>query len=255
MTTLESRADALSPDERLRAKGLRRRGMTAASLGLCVVVGGSAVLRAWLDTTITNAVIASAVFVATMTIVVAKIAAYHPFPHLGPANQVTIVRALLVAVVGSLVIEPARPEIAWTAVVTTAVIAILDGVDGWLARRSAMASAFGARFDMETDAFFMLVLSVLVWQHNKAGAWVIGIGLMRYAFVVAGWMLPWLAAPFRATWRGKTIAVAQLVALAFALVPQVSRDATRIVCAVALATLAWSFAIDIMNLWRHRRQT
>ena len=36
-------------------------------------------------------------------------------------------------------------------------------------------SSFGARFDMETDAAFILILSVLVWQHGKAGAWVLGM--------------------------------------------------------------------------------
>ena len=42
-----------------------------------------------------------------------------------------------------------------------------------------MTSGYGARFDMETDAAFILVLSILVWQHGKAGAWVLLCGLMR----------------------------------------------------------------------------
>ena len=80
----------------------------------------------------------------------------------------------------------ADDRIAWLAVATVVVVAALDGVDGWLARRDAQASSFGARFDMETDAAFILILSVLVWQHGKAGAWVLGCGLMRYVFVAAG---------------------------------------------------------------------
>ena len=36
---------------------------------------------------------------------------------------------------------------------------ILDGVDGKVARRTRNASAFGARFDMEVDAFLILVFS------------------------------------------------------------------------------------------------
>ena len=42
-----------------------------------------------------------------------------------------------------------------------------------------MVSAFGARFDMETDALLILALSVLVWRHAKAGAWVLASGLLR----------------------------------------------------------------------------
>ena len=68
----------------------------------------------------------------------------------------------------------------------------LNGADGWVARRTRTASAFGARFDMETDALLILVLSALVWRMEKAGAWVIASGLMRYAFVAAAIAWPWM---------------------------------------------------------------
>ena len=41
-------------------------------------------------------------------------------------------------------------------------VTVLDGADGWLARRSGVSSAFGARFDGEVDAFLILALSVAV---------------------------------------------------------------------------------------------
>ncbi len=85
-------------------------------------------------------------------------------------------------------------------------------MDGWR-DDAAQQSAFGARFDMETDAALILILSVLVWQHDKAGAWVIACGLMRYAFVAAGWVMPWMAGPLRSTLRGKSVAIGQLVGL------------------------------------------
>ena len=65
-------------------------------------------------------------------------------------------------------------------------VTVLDGMDGWLARRSTLASAFGARFDMETDALLIMVLSALAWRWDRAGAWVLACGLMRYGFVAAG---------------------------------------------------------------------
>ena len=45
--------------------------------------------------------------------------------------------------------------------------------DGPAARRSGIASRFGARFDMETDALMILVLAVLAWRWDRAGAWVL----------------------------------------------------------------------------------
>ena len=67
---------------------------------------------------------------------------------------------------------------------------VLDAVDGYVARRTATVSAFGARFDMETDAFLILVLSACV--AGQWGWWVLVLGLARYLFVAAGWALPWL---------------------------------------------------------------
>src|SRR5258706_4017046 len=76
----------------------------------------------------------------------------HPYARLGPANYVTAVRALLVALVVGAIGEPYDPRLAWAAVATAAAATALDGLDGWQARRSGMSSAFGARFDMEVDA-------------------------------------------------------------------------------------------------------
>ena len=97
---------------------------------------------------------------------------------------------------------------------------------------------------METDAAMILILSVLVWQHGKAGLWVLACGLMRYAFVARS-VLPWMAGPLRSTIRGKTVAVAQFIGLGAALLPLVPVPFSTVVAAVTLATLVWSFAVDV----------
>ena len=71
--------------------------------------------------------------------------------------------------------------VAALAMALATVVAVLDGIDGWLARRTGMASDFGARFDMETDAALIMVLALLAWQFGKAGVWVLASGLLRYA--------------------------------------------------------------------------
>ena len=166
-------------------------------------------------------------FVAAAIVVVGRVGAHHPFPRFGAANSVTLLRVAFAAGVAGLIGETPDDRIAWLAVATVVVVAALDGVDGWLARRDAQASSFGARFDMETDAAFILILSVLVWQHGKAGVWVLGCGLMRYLFVAAGWVLPWMAAPLRSTMRGKSVAIGQFVGLSVALLPVVTAACQR----------------------------
>ena len=172
---------------------------------------------------------------------------HHPYARFGAANYVTLIRALLTGFLLVLATRPPASDLAWIAGWTAGAVAALDGVDGWLARRDRMVSAFGARFDMETDAALLFVLSVLAWRYDKAGAWVLLIGLMRYLFVGAGWVLPWLAGPLTPTRRGRVIAVIQMVTLAVILV--VPRPLARAAAATALTLLVWSFAVDVRRLW------
>ena len=118
-------------------------------------------------------------------LMVSRVGGHHPFLRFGAANSVTLVRMALVAGMAGLIGESPSERMEWLLVAAVVVVAVLDGVDGWLARREQQVSAFGARFDMETDAAMILILSVLVWQHGKAGLWVLACGLMRYAFVAA----------------------------------------------------------------------
>jgi phosphatidylglycerophosphate synthase len=192
-------------------------------------------------------------FAAAAALIVVRIGRHHPFARFGVANTVTLLRVSLVAGVAGFIGETPSDLIAWMAAAAVTLVALLDGIDGWLARRSREQSAFGARFDMETDAALILILSVLVWHHQKAGAWVLACGLMRYGFVVAGWVLPWMAGPLRSTLRGKSVAIAQLVGLGLALLPVVPIPVSNIVAAITLALLVWSFAVDIA--WLKRQAT
>jgi phosphatidylglycerophosphate synthase len=175
---------------------------------------------------------------------------HHPYPRFGAANVVTLVRALLTGFLLWIAVMPPSTALAWTAGWTAGLIAALDGIDGLLARRAGMVSAFGARFDMETDAALLVVLSILAWRYDKAGAWVLLIGLMRYLFVAAGYLLPWMSAPLTPTRRGRVVAVVQMVTLAVILV--VPRPLAITAAATALALLVWSFAVDVGRLWRAR---
>ena len=142
------------------------------------------------------------------------------------------------------------PALAASAVAASVLVTLLDGVDGWLARRHRIASDFGARFDMEIDALLILALSVLAWQFGKAGAWVVLSGALRYVFVIAGARWPWLQAPLPPSRRRQTICVVQIVALTVAVVPAVPVSLSTPLAAVALAALVSSFLVDTLWLWQ-----
>ena len=173
---------------------------------------------------------------------------------LGVANRVTLGRALLVAVLaGATAGFPALVPHAEVLALMALVALALDGVDGWAARRWQCESEFGARFDMELDAFLILVLCALLWVLGKAGIWVFAIGTMRYLFVVAMRPWPWLAAPLPPSARRKTVCVWQVGSLLVCLLPAVRGGLALILLGAALALLVWSFALDVR--WLQCRRT
>jgi phosphatidylglycerophosphate synthase len=169
-----------------------------------------------------------------------------PGPGLGLANRVTLTRAALALPLLALALLAADLGVAarwWIIALATAVL-VLDGVDGRVARRTGTDTAFGARFDMELDAALIMALAVLVWQSGRVGAWVLLIGLMRYAFVAAGRVWPALTRDLPPSIRRKVVCVVQGVVLLVALGPIIPGWMAVTVCAIGLAALGYSFAVD-----------
>lgn len=170
---------------------------------------------------------------------------------LGPADVVTMTRAILACALAALVADASLGEPAGAVIVPLAVVALtLDAVDGRVARATGTGSDFGNRFDGEADAFLLLVLSVHVAP--SYGWWVLAIGMTRYAFGLAGWAAPWLRVrlPFR-YWR-KVVTAMQGIALVLAAAGVLPRTATYAALIAALALLAESFGRDLLWLWwRH----
>ncbi len=174
-----------------------------------------------------------------------------PGRGLGAANRVTLGRALLVLPVVALVLHPDQlTDVArWWIIGVSTIALVLDSIDGWVARRRG-GSAFGARFDMELDAVLILALATLVWLTGRVGAWVLLIGLLRYLFVMAGWIWSALRAALPSSvWR-QTVCVIQGVALLVCLGPIVPAATAGVLAAIALAVLIQSFGSDVWWLLR-----
>jgi phosphatidylglycerophosphate synthase len=178
--------------------------------------------------------------------------ASHGADRLGPADRVTLIRATLAGGVTALVADSfSRPTPVTALVALTIIALVLDAVDGWVARRTMTTSALGARFDGEVDAFLILVLSVYVT--HSTGEWVLAIGTARYAFLAAGWVLPWMGRTLPPRYWRKVVAAIQGIALTFAVPDVLPRFLTNAVLAVSLALLAESFGRDVASLWRRRQ--
>jgi phosphatidylglycerophosphate synthase len=178
----------------------------------------------------------------------------HPHDRFGYANLVTAFRACLVSLLGAGIF--CFEDLATDSAVLFGLVGVvlftlaLDGLDGYLARRYRQESAFGARFDMEVDALMILILSCAASLLDKAGPWVLAIGLMRYGFVVAGWVDPRLDGELFPSVRRKLICVLQISALCLLLAPFVEPPVSTVIALIALALLIYSFAVDIRYLLR-----
>jgi phosphatidylglycerophosphate synthase len=206
----------------------------AVLLGLLSLAAGLGVIG-WLAGVVYSAVVIIALYRSAAS-------------KLGPADYVTLGRATLVGCVTAMVADTVnQPPPILLMVIVASVALALDAVDGQVARRTGTASPLGARFDMEVDAFLILVLSVFV-AHTH-GLWVLAIGLMRYAYVAASWMLPWLRGSLPVSMARKTIAAAQGVVLVLAASGILPLIASTVVTALALAALVWSFGGSVWWLY------
>lgn len=109
-----------------------------------------------------------------------------PEGQFGSANLVTSVR---LAMTLGLLFAHQHLDNGVVAVSAVAIL-VLDGLDGWLARRFGRASAFGARYDVEVDALFVMALSGLLLARGVAGAWVLAAGLLRYIYILGMVIIP-----------------------------------------------------------------
>jgi phosphatidylglycerophosphate synthase len=170
----------------------------------------------------------------------------------GAANLITVLRAALIAILPAFIIDGYAPEppFGWMIVGGGGLALLLDGVDGKIARRLGQATKFGARFDMEVDAAFVLVLAALTWSSGRAGIWVLASGLMRYVWVGAGALWPLLRRPVPPSLFRKSVCVAQLTLLLAALTPGMAQPWPAGIAGIGLLLLTLSFGRDLVWLIR-----
>lgn len=164
----------------------------------------------------------------------------------GRANTVTAVRLAMVLALPLLPasLGPAAP------IGVGLVILIADGIDGWLARHYELSSEFGEFFDKETDAFFLLVLCLMTTTSGLLSPWVVGLGLLRYLFVVALFLLqPHVGKEYRSSWA-RIIYVGVVLAMLAAFLPYPA--VTQPLVGLAATALLYSFGRYTWWLWSVR---
>ena len=248
MRTIQPADEGTRPTTRLAGKDALRPIRLAAILGLLTTAALLGMVSATAGLGVAGWIVGLATgSAATTLLVTARMRSDQPTVF--PADWVTLTRTVLAAGVAGLVADSFGGPVPVTALVTLSTVAlILDAVDGQVARRTGTATPLGARIDGEADAFLILLLSIYVSQDY--GSWVLAIGAARYALLLAGWLIPWLAAPLPPRYWGKVVAAVQGIVLTVAASGLLDRLAGMIAVAVALLLLAESFGRNVIWLYR-----
>ncbi len=137
---------------------------------------------------------------------------------LGAPTRITMFRGLLVAITSGFLALPGVAAPAYTAA------AILDGIDGRLARRSKRETHLGSMLDVSVDALGILIASLGGILLGKLPLGYAAVGLARYVFILAIAARKRAGKPVRgldASALRRFLAGSQMGFLAVALWPQV----------------------------------
>lgn len=174
----------------------------------------------------------------------------YPHARLGFCNAITLIRLGLAASLLAPITLGLAPS--WGVLAVASLALALDGFDGWLARRQGYVSGFGARFDMEVDSALALILALGAVTSGAAGVLTLLLGLPRYLFGAAAWIIPWMGADLPDRFSRKIVCVLQLGVLIALQAPVLPPMAAALLVPLAAAALVWSFAVDVVWLWRRR---
>lgn len=170
-----------------------------------------------------------------------------------PADLVTLGRGVLVVAVTALVagtLLAGGPTRSWWVVLLAVPAWALDGLDGYVARRTRTVTQRGALLDSGVDGALVLVLSLAL---APVAPWAMVGGLLYPVFL--------LVQVGRPAWRrtlphrtSRKIAGGALTGtLVVAAAPVWPALAVQVAAALAVAFVTWSFAVDVRWLEREAR--
>ncbi len=174
------------------------------------------------------------------------------FPHsqLGLGNLITLGRFVLVSVLFSVVFGLVNP---WLIIFVSVFALVLDGFDGFFARRAKKVSEFGARLDMEVDSALAAVLALSLWSSGLVGVEILLLAIPRYLFAFASNTFVWMTSPLPYSLARRVISVIQIASLIGLHAPFLPEVLITPVALIVIGLLIWSFGKDIIWLWRNRK--
>lgn len=174
------------------------------------------------------------------------------------ANAVTLARGWLFAAVGGFVALQPSPSVAWVPGLCYGIGALLDQVDGRLARHTSTESSLGEQLDMAVDTLGFVVAPAVavVWGHLPV--WYLLLAAARYLFKLGRGYRQWRSLPvyeLSPSPLRRTLAGVQMAFLTVALLPLVPADVLAVVAVGVLTPSLVMFVRDYLVLAGHLADT
>jgi CDP-diacylglycerol--glycerol-3-phosphate 3-phosphatidyltransferase len=170
------------------------------------------------------------------------------YSRLGIANQLTFLRGGLIALTAGFLLQPIpQNELAWIPGLLYGVAAILDRIDGWVARISRRTTQLGSELDTVYDALGLLVSPLLAVSYGKLH-W--SFLLVSFAFYFFRKGMNWRLArqlpvyPLLPSLLRRTLAGFQMGFVAVVLLPCFSAVSTQVLGVLFMLPLLIGFLVD-----------
>ncbi|MDO8343951.1 MAG: CDP-alcohol phosphatidyltransferase family protein [Cellvibrio sp.] len=170
------------------------------------------------------------------------------YTKLGWANHVTLFRGGLIALTGGFLFQPqAEGWAGWIPGVLYTLAAILDRMDGFVARRGKQTSLLGSELDTVYDALGLLVAPLLAVGYGKIHWSFLLVSAAYYVFV---WGLYWRRThnlpvyPLMPSLLRRTLAGFQMGFVAFILLPCFYAPLTIIIGIAFMLPILLGFIVD-----------
>jgi len=165
----------------------------------------------------------------------------------GVANALTGLRWLGIVALGAFCLQ-IHPYIIFVLGIW---VLVLDGLDGYYARKYQTTSEFGDVFDKEADAFFVLTYGVIIVSLDLADSWVLLPGLLRYGYVIVLAYVDKPPAPVGKSFRRRFVGMWMMGTLLAPFVVPAWVYVPGLIAAIGM--ILYSFAIDLRGSWKQKR--
>lgn len=110
-------------------------------------------------------------------------------PRFGPGSALSLVRGLIVAVLGGFLFVPRLPELlVWIPAILKIIADLTDFFDGIAARLSNHATKLGELLDINLDGLGVLIVTLLAFRYGTVPWWYLPVGFARYLFLFGLWL-------------------------------------------------------------------